>query len=1339
MLRFYICSILCLISIWGTTIAQKDPIRSGEIEFIENKGQWNEKIIFKTDLHHGALFLEKDCFTFNFVDHDDLSHSHAHDGHVFDKKTGQITHYHAYKMNFPGADKDVSITGLNATDDYCNYFIGNDHSKWASRVNKYSAIEYTEIYPDIDLKIYSHDHLLKYDFLLKPGANHRDISLEYEGLNDIRISNGNLIIKTSVNKILELKPFTYQEVNGKIIEIACRYQLKKNKVTFQIKGKYDKSKTLIIDPTLIFSTYTGSTADNWGFTATFDYFGNVYSGGIVSGTGYPTSTGAFQVDHAGQWDVGIIKYDSLGLTRLFATYLGGLLADIPHSLIVNELDELLVLGTTGSADFPTSLTAYDITFNGGDYLAYDGSVLFTNGSDIYVTKFSPDGSQLMASTFIGGTGNDGLNFRHYYNFNVMHGNDSLYYNYGDGARGEIITDDLNNVYVGSSTFSNDFPVTGFPFQSVYNGQQEGVVFKLDYNLTTLVWSSYIGGSADDAVFSIDTDKNYDILIAGGTNSSDFPTTPGAYQPNYLGGTADAFVAHISQNGNNLIGSTFFGSSDYDQAYFVRADKSNNVFITGQTEAPGSTLIHNALYNRPNSGQFVAKFPPSLNTLEWSTVFGTGNGKPNISPTAFAVDICNRIYVCGWGREWAGYDGNTWANIEGTKNLDITPGAFQDTTDGMDFYFMVIGVDGNSLEYASFFGEIHEDVICGYSGHDHVDGGTSRFDKRGNIYQSVCASCGGCNAFPTFPAGVWSSTNNSFNCNNAVFKFNINYDFALAEFSMPHTGCAPFTVQFDNNSIGTSYIWNFGDGSPTSTTPNPTHTYNNSGLYNITLIANNPASCNLSDTIIKQIQILDDTSYSIPEAYLCKGDQKQIGITPSIDTTIKYQWIPSNGISDITVANPFASPAVTTNYTLLVSNGVCTDTIYQDVIVFDLKVFAGNDTTACAGTVFLTATAYGDSVNFIWSSNPQFSDTLNSNVKDSTVLITITSLTTFYVKINNEYCEATDSINVDFLIVISPIVADDPSCHGFCDGIASVLASSGTLPYTYLWNTGATTDTISSLCAGTYTCTVTDANLCFSISSITLTDPPPLLIDIDSVNIPCDEVCIGEALANISGGVPPYSYIWSNGQITNPAVDLCAGKYYVTITDDNKCIITDFTTIIEDPILKNIVVYVDDDTIYSGQSTNIYSTEIPNCQYTWKPVAGLSNANIPDPVASPLVTTTYYLNIQDQYGCEYIDSVKIFVIDVFCEEPYIFVPNAFTPNGDNNNDIVFVRGNIIEDMYIAIYNRWGEKVFESTKQENGWDGTYKGEKSPPGVFVYYLDITCYGKRTFRKKGNITLIR
>ena len=178
---------------------------------------------------------------------------------------------------------------------------------------------------------------------------------------------------------------------------------------------------------------------------------------------------------------------------------------MPHSLIVNEFDELIVFGTTGSNNFPVTPNAFQQTFMGGDSTVYDGSILLHNGSDIYISKFSSDGTSLIASTYVGGTKNDGINFKNRYNLgNTLYfGNDSLYCNYGDGARGELITDDLNNIYVGSCTFSPISQPQQF-FPTIHAGGQEGVVFKLDNSLSTMLFSSYIGGSNDDAVYSIDT-------------------------------------------------------------------------------------------------------------------------------------------------------------------------------------------------------------------------------------------------------------------------------------------------------------------------------------------------------------------------------------------------------------------------------------------------------------------------------------------------------------------------------------------------------------------------------------------------------------------------------------------------------------------------------------------------------------------------------------------------------------------------------------------------------------------------------------------------------------------
>ena len=215
--------------------------------------------------------------------------------------------------------------------------------------------------------------------------------------------------------------------NGKEQEVECRFVLRKNTISFQL-GDYDRSKELVIDPVLIFSSYSGSSADNWGFTATYDKHGNLYGGGIAFGVGYPTQVGHhYQVDYAGgSCDVAISKFDSTGSQLYYSTYLGGIAAECPHSMFVNENDELYVFGTTGSYTFPTTAQAYDNSFNGGVPVNVNNSVQFPNGTDIFITKFSADGDSLLASTFIGGSSNDGLNT-----------GSPLRKNYADESRGEI--------------------------------------------------------------------------------------------------------------------------------------------------------------------------------------------------------------------------------------------------------------------------------------------------------------------------------------------------------------------------------------------------------------------------------------------------------------------------------------------------------------------------------------------------------------------------------------------------------------------------------------------------------------------------------------------------------------------------------------------------------------------------------------------------------------------------------------------------------------------------------------------------------------------------------------
>ncbi len=985
--------------------------------FIQNKGQFPKQVKAKVNLPSGSLFIEQGKLTYAFYSGEQLAA--VHDLQALNKQIDA----HSFFAEFINSNADVTTELLDESRYHENYFVG-EKSKWATGVKSYKSLYQKNIYRGIDVQFYVDSDNLKYDIIIQPHAQTNHLKIKYGGLESINLKDGDFCYSTSVNTVKESKPYAYQIVNGIEVEVACRYVLKKNILSFEFPEGYNESYKLIIDPVLEFSTYSGSTADNFGYTATYDDFGFLYSGSTSFGVGYPTTIGAYQINYAnssGGTDIAITKYDTTGTQRIYSTYLGGSLDELPHSMIVNSANELFIYGTTASADFPTTSLAFQQYFNGGVGFSPSGiGVSFPYGSDIFVSRLNASGGELLASTFIGGTGNDGLNIA-----------TKLKYNYADEVRGEIDIDYQNNIYIATCTKSVDFP-TKNSFQQKFNGSQEGCIIKMDNQLTSIIWSTYLGGSNDDAIYSLAIDKKGDIYVTGGTNSVDFPTTLSSFQNVSQDSiNADGFITKISSNGTQILSSSYFGTNEYDQSYFVEIGSNNQVYLFGQTTVAGTQLVNNATYSVADGGQFIAVFNEDLSNLLRSTVLGTGKGSPDISPTAFLVDVCDKIYIAGWG-----------SNLGGplsTLNLPISDSAYQNTTDGNDFYLMVLDDALSGIIYATYYG--------GSQSNEHVDGGTSRFDKKGIIYQSVCAGCGGNSDFPIEPnPGAVSITNNSSNCNNGVFKFNFNFPIVIADFSAPWVGCD--TVVMFNNlttaSENVNYIWDFGDGN-ISYDINPTHVFNQNGLHSIMLIASDNNACNASDTTIKQIYILSNTSNQTDSVIKCVDEKIQIGLQPVNDPSIIYSWLPSNGLSSTNVPNPFCDINSTQQYQLIISNRSCTDTLFQNVSVIDLDLDAGLDTSYCDTPVLLSAKFSSDVNNIIWSSSYNFTDTLS----DSSDLI-ITNVGVFYIQVSDGVCEQVDSVKV---------VAEDINIQLFgsdvCKGdstLVGVRSLNNNIPIvSYSWN------------------------------------------------------------------------------------------------------------------------------------------------------------------------------------------------------------------------------------------------------------------------------------------------
>ncbi|MGI4875556.1 MAG: gliding motility-associated C-terminal domain-containing protein [Janthinobacterium lividum] len=760
------------------------PAEARTLAFIPNQGQWPAAVRYAGTVPGGHLYLEPSGL--HYVLLQPIRHPHL-DGKNAPRlpAASSLIRGHQLRVRFVGADLATPLVPAEATGQVQNYLQGNDPAAWAHNVPSYRQVRYQAPWPGVGARFYENSRQqLEYDFEVAAGADAAQVQLRYDGASSLSLGDdGRLHVGTTLGELTELAPQAYQldPRSGARQPVACHYRLRlaDSTVTFAL-GRYDHRRPLVIDPTVQFSTYSGATGDNWGFTATYDAAGNIYSGGIVLANGltpsYPTTPGAFQTTFAAVIDMAFIKYNPTvngAASRVWATYVGGDFQDIPTSLVVNSNNELIILGTSASSNYPVTTTAYQRTFGGGTradpfgFAATDSVYSFSRGTDIVVTRLSSDGSTLAASTYLGGTGTDGL-----VPYNRKLADRQLPQNYGDPFRGDVITDTQGNIYLASVTASTNFPVTSSSFGPTYRGGTcDAVVVKMPASLSALTWSGYLGGNAADAAYSLQLDASSNVYVAGGTLSPNFPATAGALTTTAQG-DVDGFVARIAANGSAIQKATYLGTSAYDQAFFVQLGGDGGVYLLGQSQ--GAWPVSAGLYSNPNSHQFIQKLSADLNQSLLSTVFGSGRSTIDISPTAFLVDQCDRVYVCGWGGMVNQYQYNTLAyDFNGyTDGLPTTPNAVRTApdvpTEGSDFYLAQFSPGLTSLLYGTYYGD-----ATPYSEGDHVDGGTSRFDPRGVVYSAVC-SCFDPAGFPVPPgANTYSAVNGTggTNCNNAAFKLN----------------------------------------------------------------------------------------------------------------------------------------------------------------------------------------------------------------------------------------------------------------------------------------------------------------------------------------------------------------------------------------------------------------------------------------------------------------------------------------------------------------------------------------------------------------------------------------
>ena len=536
----------------------------------------------------------------------------------------------------------------------------------------------------------------------------------------------------------------------------------------------------------------------------------------------------------------------------------------------------------------------------------------------------------------------------------------------------------------------------------------------------------------------------------------------------------------------------------------------------------------------------------------------------------------------------------------------------------------------------------------------------------------------------------------------------------------------------NGGIGTATVTVTGGNSPYTYSWAPggqsgqTATGLNAGTYTVFVTDNTGCTSQQTYTITQPSSI---TANAIPSSTTCGNNNGSVTVTASGGTgTLNYSWAPSGG----TNANASGLSAGTYTVYITDANG-CTFSATANVaassnptltLQSQINVLCNGQSTGSA-----TMNASGGNGPYTYAWTPSGGTNANaSGLGANTYTCTVTDV---------NGCTQTQTVTITQPLLLSvTAVSTQTNCTGSI-GTASASASGGTPGYSYSWNNGQTTQTASSLGAGTYTVTVTDLNGCTQSQTVVVTANNPVTLTASSTASGC-LTNNGTASASASNGTTPYSYSWSSGQTTQNITGLGAGTYTITVTDANGCSQTQ-TVNVAQTAGPTANATASATSISPGGNSQLTATG--GGTYSWYPSSGLSCTSCANPAATPGQTTTYCVQVTDANGCTDVACVTI-TVDIPCVMSSLatLLPNAFSPDGNGQNEKYCVPANVcIVSFVLKVYDRWGEKVFESESLNNCWDGIYRGKALNTDVFVYYFDATLSNGEPFSLKGNISLVK
>jgi len=604
------------------------------------------------------------------------------------------------RMQLVGGNAQAGMVGTDLLPGKSNYFLSNDPSQWHTNVPNYRRVAEHAVYPGIDLVYYGTQSQLEYDFVVAPGADPHAIRLAVQGAKELRIdAQGNLIATVGKGEVSFQRPVAYQEdSDGTRQPVAARYAIKGGRnVEFKV-GKHDPSRSLVIDPTLAYSTYVGgSLIDGANGIAVAPDDSAFITGETFSGN-FPVVDARFPTNGAASEVAFVSKVSPDGSALLYSTYLGCNVT-IGYGIAVDSLGEAYVTGTTDCPNFPVTEGVPDglcgadkacgATWNPQGFIVYNG----------WVTKLNVEGAALVYSLYLG--------------------------YYAQCAGRAIAVDEAQNAYVTGDIGPNIMetvplvaPETPPPLWCNYNGFQpfiggsggnpyggfttDAFLVKIDSTASDFLYCSYIGGTEEDVGYGVAVDTAADAYVTGVAYSPDFPTGGGALQTTYAG-AGDAFLTKVNTNllgPSSLLFSTYLGGSGLDQGNGVAVDASGNAYVAGITTSRASTL----LFTQPpgafqadctldtlkvcEGDAFVAKFALSgTPALSYFTYLG---GSLADSANGIALDSSDNAYVTG---------------STTSTDFPIAGNVFQTTYGGgnADAFITELNPTGSDLVYSTYLG------------------------------------------------------------------------------------------------------------------------------------------------------------------------------------------------------------------------------------------------------------------------------------------------------------------------------------------------------------------------------------------------------------------------------------------------------------------------------------------------------------------------------------------------------------------------------------------------------------------------------------------------------------